>query len=168
MPKSLVSRIRLVFLPFDLVFGALIPLAVMNGIDPVDPARTLLVLYGFGIVRIAGDMLMIGRIFGPAARWLAIAPSRPDARELRQVDDNLRAGAGRFTAVVMTLWVLALALSMLVLLFVDRYTAGIATRSLVTVGFMAGAIVLGSIPFTFPMVSLLTREAARKLFVIAN
>ena len=98
MPKSLVSRIRLVFLPFDVIFGTLIPLAVMNGVDPVDPGRTLLVLYSLCAVRIIGDMLMIGRIFGPAAHWLAIAPSRPDARELRQIDDGLRAGAGRSSA----------------------------------------------------------------------
>lgn len=168
MSKSLVTRIRLVFLPFDLIFGALIPLAVMNGIDPVDPARTLLVLYGFGIVRLAADVLMVGRIFGPASRWLLIAPSRPDPRELRAVDDSLRAGAGRFTAVVMTGWVLQLAISMLVLLFVDRYAAGIATRSLVTVGFMASGIIVGAIPFTYPTISLLTRDASRRLFVIAH
>jgi methyl-accepting chemotaxis protein len=168
MPKSLVTRIRLVFLPFDVIFGGLIPLAVMNGIDPADPMRTLLVLYLLCVARIAGDMLMVGRIFGPAAHWLAIAPTRPDARELREADESLRSGARRFTAVVMTLWAMHLALSMLVLLYVDRYTAGVATRSLVTVGFMAAAVVLGSIPFVFPLISLLIRDASRQLFVIAN
>ncbi|HEY6173411.1 MAG TPA: hypothetical protein VIX73_03165, partial [Kofleriaceae bacterium] len=71
MPKSLVTRIRLVFLPFDVIFGVLIPLAVMNGIDPADPTRTLLVLYGLCIVRIAVNMFMVGRIFGRAAHWIA-------------------------------------------------------------------------------------------------
>src|SRR5215470_5587294 len=125
MPKSLVNRIRLVFLPFDVIFGVLIPLAVMNGIDPADTTRTLLVLYGLGIARIAINMLMIGRIFARAAHWLAIAPSRPETRELREADEGLRAGAGRFTAVVMVTWALHLGVSTLVLLFVDRYTAGV-------------------------------------------
>src|SRR5690242_21415818 len=99
MPKSLVSRIRLVFLPFDVIFGVLIPLAVLNGIDPADSTRTLFVLYGLGVARIAGDMLMVGRIFGRAAHWIAIAPPRPDARELRETDETLRGGARRYTAV---------------------------------------------------------------------
>jgi len=168
MPKSLVSRIRLIYLPFDLIFGALIPLAVVDGIAPADSTYALLVLYGLTLARIAGDMLMIGRIFGPAAHWLAIAPARPDAREVREADEGLRSGPGKFTAVVITLWILQLAIAMVVLLFVDRYRAGIAPRSLVTVGFMTSAIILGSIPFTYPLMSLLTRDASRRLFTAAH
>jgi methyl-accepting chemotaxis protein len=168
MPKSLVARIRLVYLPFDVMFGALIPLAVTNAIDPVDATRTLLVLYGFGILRIVVNMIMVGRIFGPPAHWLAIAPSRPEARELRDADDSLRTGAARFTASVMTMWVITFAASLIVLLFVDRYTAGVAPRSVVTVAFMAAGIVLGTIPFVYPVMALLTRDASRRLFVIAN
>jgi methyl-accepting chemotaxis protein len=175
MPKSLVNRIRFVFLPFDLIFGALVPLAVMNGIDPVpllggqtDSVYAPLVLYGLSVVRILGDMFMIGRIFGPAAHWLAIAPASPEPRELRDADEALRSGPKRFTAAVMTLWFLQLFAAMLILLFVDRYRAGIATRSLITVGFMASAIVLGTIPFTSPLMSLLTRDASRRLFHIAH
>ena len=168
MPKSLVSRIRLAYLPFDLMFGALIPLAVVNGIDPDDSTYALLVLYGLSVARIAGDMIMIGRIFGPAAHWLVIAPARPDAREVREADEGLRSGPGKFTAAVITLWILQLAIAMLVLMFVDRYRAGIAPRSLVTVGFMTSAIILGSIPFTYPLMSLLTRDASRRLFTAAH
>src|ERR1044071_8528604 len=102
MPKSLVNRIRLIYLPFDALFGALIPLAVVNGIDPKDTLYALLVLYGLSAVRIAVDMFMIGRIFGRAAHWLAIAPAQPEARELRDVDEDLRTGSRRFTVGGMT------------------------------------------------------------------
>jgi methyl-accepting chemotaxis protein len=168
MPKSLVSRIRLIYLPFDLIFGVLIPLAVMNGIEPADSLYALLVLYALGIGRTLAIMFMIGRIFGPPAHWLAIAPTRPEARELRDTDEGLRNGPRRFTAAVMTLWVIQLFVGMLVLLFHDPYRAGISTRSLITVGFMAGAIVLGTIPFSAPLMSLLTRDASRRLFEIAQ
>ena len=168
MPKSLVSRIRLVYLPFDLIFGVLIPLAVMNGIEADDKVYALLVLYGLGLVRTAGVMFMVGRIFGRAAHWIAIAPARPEPRELREVDEALRSGPRRFTAVVMTLWAFQLFAGALVLLFVDRYQAGIATRSLITVGFMASAVMLGSIPFAAPLISLLTRDASRRVFEIAH
>jgi methyl-accepting chemotaxis protein len=168
MPKSLVSRIRLVYLPFDLIFGVLIPLAVVNGIDPADTTYALLVLYGFGVLRTVGNMVMIGRIFGHAAHWLAVAPARPDRREVSEVDEGLRSGPSKFTAVVMTLWIAQLAATMLVLLFADRYRAGIAPRSLVTVGFMTSAIILGTIPFTYPLMSLLIRDAARRMFTIAH
>jgi methyl-accepting chemotaxis protein len=69
---------------------------------------------------------------------------------------------------VITLWLAQLVLAMLVLLFVDRYRAGIALRSLVTVGFMAAAIILGTIPFTAPLMSLLTHGTSRRLFAIAH
>lgn len=168
MPKSLVSRIRLVYLPFDLIFGALIPLAVVNAIDPVDTLYALLVLYGLSVVRVAADMFMVGRIFGAAAHWLAVAPAQPDPRELREADEALRSGPKRFTAVVMTTWLIQLSVGMLILLFADKYRAGIATRSVITVGFMASAVVLGTIPFASPLISLLTRDASRRLFEAAH
>jgi len=168
MPKSLVSRIRLIYFPFDLVFSVLIALAVVNGIDPVQSSYPLLVLFGSGAVRIAIDMFMIGRIFGPAGHWLAIAPTQPDPRELREIDDSLRQGPKRFTAVAMTTWAVTLFASMLILLFVDKYEAEIATRSVITVGFMASAVILGTIPFASPLMSLLTRDAARRLFEAAH
>jgi methyl-accepting chemotaxis protein len=168
MPKSLVSRIRLIYLPCDLIFGVLVPLAVVNGIEPADSLYALLVLYGLGLVRTLGAMIMIGQIFGRAAHWLSIAPARPEARDINDCDEVLRNGPKRFTAVAMTLWAAQLFIGILVLLFADRYRAGIATRSVITVGFMTSAVVLGSIPFTAPLMSLLTRDAARRLFQIAQ
>lgn len=168
MPKSLVNRIRLIYLPFDAIFGALIPLAVVNGIDPKDTLYALLVLYGLSAVRIAVDMFMIGRIFGRAAHWLAIAPAQPEARELRDVDEDLRTGSRRFTAVGMTTWVIQLFVAMLILLFVDKYRAELAPRSVITAGFMASAVALGTIPFTSPLISLLTRDASRRVFDAAQ
>src|SRR3569833_1379218 len=126
MPKSLVSRIRLVYFPSDLVFGVLIALAVVNGIAPRESTYALAVLLGLGAARIAVDMFMIGRIFGRAGHWLAIAPAQPDPRELREIDEELRQGPKRFTAVAMTTWAVNLFVAMLVLLFVDKYRAGIA------------------------------------------
>src|SRR5689334_14652056 len=122
MPKSLVSRIRLIYLPFELIFGALIPLAVVNGIDPADTSYALLVLYGLSAVRIAVDSFMIGRIYAPADHSLA---AQPDPRELREADAALRSGPRRFTAVAMTTWAVQLFIAMMILLFVDRYRAGI-------------------------------------------
>src|SRR3954468_16048297 len=132
MPKSLVSRIRLVYLPFDVLFAVLIPLAVVNAIDPADTAHALLVLYGLSAARLAVDWFIIGRIFGPAAHWLAIAPAQPDPRELREADEGLRNGPRRFTAAVMITWVVQLFAAMVILLFVDKYRAGIAPRSVIT------------------------------------
>ena len=168
MPKSLVSRIRLVYFPFDVIFGALIPLAVVNGIDPADTLYALLVLWGLSAVRIAIDWFMIGRIYGSAAHWLAVAPTQPDPRELREADEALRSGPRRVTTVAMTTWVVQLFVAMMILLFVDRYRAGLATRSVITVGFMASAVLLGTIPFTAPLMSLLTRDASRRVFAVAQ
>jgi methyl-accepting chemotaxis protein len=168
MPKQLVSRIRLVYFPFDLIFGALVPLAVVNGIDPADTLYALFVLYGLSAVRIAVDMFAIGWIYGRAARWLAIPPAQPEPRDLHETDEALRNGPRRFTAAAMMGWIVQLFIAMLILLFADRYRAGIATRSVITVGFMASAVVLGTIPFTSPLISLLTRDASRRVFDVAQ
>lgn len=168
MPKSLVSRIRLVYLPFGVIFAVLIPLAVVNGIDPADTLYALLVLYGLSVVRIAIDMFMIGRIYRAAAHALAISAAQPDPRELRDADEALRSGPRRFTAAAMTTWVVQLFVAMLILLFVDKYRAGLATRSVITVGFMASAVLLATIPFTAPLMSLLTRDASRRVFSAAR
>src|SRR5256885_14831452 len=108
MPKSLVNRIRLIYLPFDLIFGVLIPLAVVNGIEPADWTYALLVFYVLGIGRTLGNMIMIGRIFGPPAHWIAVAPARPDGREVRDADEALRSGPRKFTVGVMSLWAIQL------------------------------------------------------------
>jgi methyl-accepting chemotaxis protein len=168
MPKSLVSRIRLVYLPFDVIFAVLVPLAVVSAIDPADMSYALLVLYGLSAARLAVDWFIIGRIFGPAAHWLAVAPAQPDPRELREADEGLRNGPRRFTAAVMVTWVVQLFAAMVILLFADRYRAGIAPRSVITVGFLASAVVLGTIPFASPLMSLLTRDASRRLFDVAH
>jgi methyl-accepting chemotaxis protein len=170
MPKSLVNRIRLIYLPFDLIFGVLIPLAVVNGIEPDGRAYaySLLVFYALGIGRTLGILAMIKRIFGPAAHWIAIAPVRPEAREVRYADEMLRAGPRRFTVAVVALWLTQLSISMLVLLFYHPDRADIAVRSVVTVGFMAAAILLGTIPFAAPLISLLTQGTSRRLFAIAH
>ncbi|HEX7838476.1 MAG TPA: methyl-accepting chemotaxis protein [Kofleriaceae bacterium] len=170
MSKSLVNRIRLVYLPFDLLFGVLIPLAVVNVIDPADRAywSSLFVFWFLSAGRTVAIQLLIKQIFGPAAHWIEIAPSRPEAREVRYADEVLRNGPQRFTATVIVLWLVQLALGMAWLLFHDRYNADIAMRSVVTVGLMAGAILLGTIPFAAPLVSLLIHSTARKLFAIAH
>lgn len=170
MPKSLVNRIRLVYLPFDLAFGVLIPLAVVNAIEPDGRAYaySLLVFYALGIARSLAILAMIQRIFGSAAHWIAIAPVRPEAREVRYADETLRAGPRRFTTTVVALWLAQLSIGMLILLFYNPERADIGLRSVVTVGFMAAAILLGTIPFAAPLISLLTQGTSRRLFAIAH
>lgn len=167
MSTSLLTRIRLIYLAADLVFGVLIPLAVVNGIEPADSTYSLIVLYVFGLGRTAGNMVMVGRIFGPALRWLDSATLRPDPRELREVDETIRRGPMRFTTFASVFWVVQLFASVLVLLLVDPYRAGIGPRALMVTLLMSGAIVLGSIPFTVPLMSTLMHEPARRLFQIA-
>src|SRR5262245_36924868 len=132
MPTSLVTRIRLYYLAADLLFGIVIPLAVVNGIEPADATYSLIVLYVFGLGRTAGNMVMVGRIFGPVVRWLDSATLRPDPRELRDVDEMIRRGPMRFTTFASVFWVVQLFASVLVLLFFEPYHAGIAPRALMT------------------------------------
>ena len=168
MPKSLVARVRLIYLPLDLIFGVLIPLAVVNSIEPVDTTYALVLLYVLGLGRTATNMWMIGRVFGPIARWLETAPARPDPREVRMVDEMIRRGPVRLTTVGSALWAGQVLIGVIVLLYVDRYRAEIAPRSLVTAVLMAGGIVVGSIPFAIPLMSILMHGSARRLFALAH
>jgi methyl-accepting chemotaxis protein len=168
MSTSLVSRVRLIYLPLDLIFGVLIPLAVVNGIDPADTTYALLVLYALGIGRTVGIMWMIGQVFGPIARWINAATPRPDAREIRDVDEMIRRGPARITAVSSALWVVQLMVGVLVLRYVEPARGGLEGRAIVTTAVMASAIILGSIPFTVPLMSILMHDSARRLFTLAH
>ena len=168
MPKSLVARIRLIYFPLDLTFGILIPLALVNGVGAKDVTYALFVLYALGIGRTLLIMFGFGRVLAPIGRWLELAPARPEPRELRMIDAMIRNGPVRLTFWVGSAWALQLSVAAIVLLYVDPYRAAIAPRSAVTVGLMAGAVVLGSVPFVVPLMSILLNPSARKAFAIAN
>jgi methyl-accepting chemotaxis protein len=168
MPKSLVARVRLIYFPLDLVFGILIPLALVNGVGASDALYALLVLYALGLGRTAMIMFGFGRVLGPIGRWLESTPSRPDPREVRAVDEMLRNGPVRMAAWVGAAWAIQLTIGGLVLLLVKPYQAAIAPRSLVTVALIAGAVVLGSVPFTVPLMSILLNAPGRRVFLLAH
>jgi len=168
MPKSLVARIRLYYLPFDVLFAILIPLALINGLQPEDSLYALTVLYILGLGRTAGMMILIGRFLGPVGRWLESSPTRPDARDVRAIDATLRRTPKALAVWLGVLWAAQLLIGTLVLLFIDPYHAGIALRSFVTAFLMSGAAFLGAIPFMVPLMSILLNDATRTLFVIAH
>src|SRR5678815_1578898 len=168
MPKSLVARIRLIYFPLDLTFGILIPLALVNGVGAKDATYALFVLYALGIGRTLIIMFGFGRVLAPIGRWLELAPTRPEPRELRMIDAMIRNGPVRLTFWVGIAWALQLSIAAIVLLYVDPYRAEIAPRSAVTVGLMAGAVVLGSVPFVVPLMSILLNPSGRKAFAITN
>ena len=103
MPKSLVARVRVIYLFFDVLFSFLIPLAVVNAIEPANTTYALVLLYVIGLGRTATNIVMIGRVFGPIARWLATAPPRPEAREVREIDEMIRRGPVRLTVLACAL-----------------------------------------------------------------
>ena len=168
MPKSLVARVRVIYLMFDLLFSFLLPLAVVNAIDAADWTYSLVVLYALGLGRTAINLLMIGRVFGPVARWLATAPPRPEAREVRDIDEQIRRAPVRLTTVSCALWALQIIVGVIILLYVEPYRAAIAPRTLLTGALMAAATILGTIPFGMPLMSMMMHDSARKLFGLAH
>jgi methyl-accepting chemotaxis protein len=168
MPKSLVARIRLLYLPIDLIFGILIPLALVNCVEPVDSTYALLVLYGIGLIRTVALMIVFGRVLGPVDRWLSSASDRPEPRDLRDADARVRRAPVTLTLWVGSLFASHMIVSILVLLFVDRYHAGIAPRALVSDVLMAAAVFLGAIPLILPMMSLLLSTTSRRVFTLSH
>jgi methyl-accepting chemotaxis protein len=168
MPKSLVARVRVIYLVFDALFSVVVPLAVVNAIEPADTAYALIVLYGLGLVRTAIHLVMLGRVFGPIARWLASAPPRPEAREVRDIDDRIRRAPIKLCTLACVLWASQILVAVVIFLVVDPYHAAIAPRSLITAALMCVAIVLGVIPFSIPLTSMLLHDSARRLFALAH
>src|SRR5262249_25664640 len=148
-------------------FGILIPLALVNGVGAVDSTYALLVLYLLGLGRTLLIMFGFGRVLGPIGRWLDSAPARPDARELRAVDSMIRNGPVRLAYWVGIAWALQLLTAAVLLLYADPYRAAVAPRSAVTVGLMAGAVVIGSVPFTVPLMSIWLNASGRRVFALA-
>jgi methyl-accepting chemotaxis protein len=168
MPKSLVARIRLIYLPLDVMFTVLIPLALVKGLAPADPTYALLVLYGLGLVRSTIVNVMFGRVFGPIGSWLESTSALPDSREVREVDSAIRRAPATVTTWIGALWVAQLVVGTLVLLYIDPYRAEIPPRSVITAFLMGSAVLLGTIPFTTPLMSLLLGGAARALFALSH
>ena len=168
MPKSLVARIRLLYLPLDLVFSVLIPLALLHGIAPEDTLYALVVLYAIGLGRSAVLNLLFGRLLGPVGRWLESGQDRPDARDVRAIDATIRRAPVTLAMWLGTLWFAQLMAGTLVLLYVDPYKAGIAPRALVTAVLMSAATFLGSIPFMVPLIAISLNGAARTVFAVAH
>src|SRR5262245_48926545 len=129
MPKSLVTRIRFIYLPLDLGFGVLIPLALVFGVEAADTIYALFVLYALGIGRTLLIMFGFGRVLAPIGRWIDVAPTRPDGKELREIDAMIRNAPVRLAFWVGISWALHLASAALVLLYADPYRAAIAPRS---------------------------------------
>jgi methyl-accepting chemotaxis protein len=167
MPKSLLARVRLMYFPLDLAVGTLIPLAFVNGLGAVDFGRAMLVLYGLGIGRTLVIMYGFGRVFGSIERWIATAPRQPHAQELQTIDGMIRGGPGRMTMWVGGAWSCQLISGMLLLLLFDT-DAAISPRAITSGVLMCIAIVLGSIPFTIPLMSVWLNGSARTVFELAH
>jgi methyl-accepting chemotaxis protein len=168
MPKSLVARIRLLYLPLDLLFGILIPLALVNGIAPENTLYALIVLYVVGLGRSAILNILFGRLFGPIGRWLDTGQFRPDARDVRAIDTTIRRAPVTLGMWLGTLWFCQLMIGTVFLLYVDPYKAGIPPRALVTAILMSAAAFLGSIPFMVPLIAIFLNDAARAVFAVAH
>jgi methyl-accepting chemotaxis protein len=168
MPKSLVARLRLLYLPFDTMFGVLLPLALANGLKPVHLTWALLVLYGLGVVRTAALMVVFGRVLAPIARWIDSPLARPDAQDIRDVHARIRRGPMELAKWYGWLWAAQLLVGSLVLMYADPSYFDIAPRSLVTVVLMIIAVFLGSISFVMPLISLWLNDSARRMFAIAR
>jgi methyl-accepting chemotaxis protein len=168
MPKSLVARVRLIYLPLDVMFTILIPLALVNSLDASDTTYALLVLYGLGLLRSITINIMFGRLFGPIGQWIDSASALPDSREVREIDSMIRRAPGQVTTWIGGLWLAQLVIGTLVLLYINPYHAGIAPRSLVTAVLMGSATLLGTIPFTTPLMSVLLNDASRALFALSH
>jgi methyl-accepting chemotaxis protein len=168
MPKSLVARVRLIYFVFDLLLSVLIPIALVNGIEPADWTYALIVLYALGLIRTVGINVMFGRVLGPIARWIESASTLPESREVREIDSMVRRAPSTVTLWISALWAAQLVIGTLVLLLFDRYHAGIAPRSVITAALMAIAVFLGTVPFTVPLMSWLLSPAARSLFALSH
>src|SRR5882724_8561351 len=168
MSKSLLRTVRLKYLPNDLGFGLLIPLAIVNGIEASDFWYSLIVFYAFGLVRTAIIQLGFYRVCRPVDRWLESAPSRPDPREVQEIDEMIQRGPVRLLAWVTGSWVFHITAAMLWLLYLNPYRAAIPPRAVLNAVFMGGAVILGTVPLVIPMMSVLMNDAARQVFTFAH
>jgi methyl-accepting chemotaxis protein len=150
------------------MFGALLPLALVNGLNPTHSTWALLVLYGLGLVRTAALMLVFGRVLAPIARWIDSPLARPDAQEVRTTHASIRRGPMELAKWYGWLWAAQLLVGSLVLIYAAPSYFDIAPRSLVTVVLMIIAVFLGSISFVMPLISLWLNDSARRMFAMAH
>jgi methyl-accepting chemotaxis protein len=168
MPKSLVTRVRLMYLPFDVAIGIALPVAFAYGLEVADMTYALSVMWAISLARSLVVMYAIGRVFGPIERWLASPPDKPDRREVIDIDDQVRTGPMRMTGWVVGCWAVGLVSSVVILMVVDPYRCAISPRAAFRAALMVAASLIGAIPYTLPMMSVWLSDAARAVFTIAR
>jgi len=168
MSKSLLARVRLKYLPADLGFGLLIPFAIVSGIDVSDFWYALIVFFGFGIVRWGIVQYGLYRVCRPIDRWLESAPSRPDPREVEEIDELLQRGPTRIFGWVTASWLFHVPAALLWLLYVDPYRAAIPPRAILSAALMLITIIISGVPLIIPMMSVVMNDAGRRVFAIAH
>jgi methyl-accepting chemotaxis protein len=168
MPKSVTARAQLQYLPFDLAFGVLIPLAIVNGIDAKDFWYAFGVFYVLGIGRTVATMFGFARVLKRIDRWLETAPSRPEARELQDIDERLGRAPLRMVFWVQITWAVQIALGLLWLLYFEPYRAQIPPRAVLSAALMCSGVVLGAVPLLVSIMSVQVSESARRLFAISH
>jgi len=168
MPKSLLGTVRLKYLPNEIVFSVLIPLAIVSGIEASDFVYSLIVFYAFGVGRWLIVQLGFYRVCRPIDRWLESAPSRPDPREVQEIDELIQRGPVRLLAWVTGAWVFHIFAAMLWLLYVNPYRAAIPPRAVLNAVLMGGAVILAMVPLVVPLMSVLMNDAARRVFSLAH
>lgn len=168
MPKSVTARAQLLYLPFDLAFGVLVPLSIVNGIDAADFWYAMIAFVVLGIGRTLATMLGFAYVLSPIDRWLKTAPSRPDARELQDIDERIRRAPVRLAFWVQITWTVQIILALVWLMYVSPYRAAIPPRAVLSAALMCTGVVLGAIPLLIPMMSVQLNESARRVFAISH
>jgi methyl-accepting chemotaxis protein len=168
MSKSLLGTVRLKYLPTEIGFSVLIPLAIVSGLDVSDFAYSLIMFYAFGVGRWLIVQFGFYRVCRPIDRWLEAAPSRPDPREVQEIDEMIQRGPVRLLAWVTGSWVFHIVAAMLWLLYVNPYRAAIPPRAVLSAVLMGAAVILATVPLVVPMMSVVMNDAARRVFTIAH
>ncbi|HEY0190316.1 MAG TPA: methyl-accepting chemotaxis protein [Kofleriaceae bacterium] len=163
------TRFRLIYLPFDVMFSLLIPLALVKGLEVEDFWYSYGVVLGVGLLRnLFVHLVLFERMFGPINRWLESTSAMPESREVREIDGQIRRAPIQLTSWIGSLWLAQLVIGCLVLLLVNPYNAGIGPHAILTAFLMGIAVLLASVPFTAPLASLLLDSAARRLFALST
>jgi methyl-accepting chemotaxis protein len=168
MSKSLLGTVRLKYLPTEIGFSALIPLAIVSGLDVSDFAYSLIMFYAFGVGRWLIVQFGFYRVCRPIDRWLEAAPSRPDPREVQEIDEMIQRGPVRLLAWVAGSWAFHIVAAMLWLLYVNPYRAAIPPRAVLSAVLMGVAVILATVPLVVPMMSVVMNDVARRVFTIAH
>lgn len=166
--KTLTTRCVITFALLDVFFNPLAVLACMQLLGVGNVRQAYAIFAGCVLLKVIACALFIVELLKPFERFSRTALNARTGDLARRADHALQLAPRRFATFYGFSWFLTYAIGYLAFTWWAQGSVGISPRAAHAVGLLSGAVFFGSVAFGFPVMSMLTSDAAGQVSVYAR